>query len=212
MQQTQSWPKYYPIVLSGLIFSVLVYFLYSSGGQPLKQSEINYREGFENVVNTLSLYRSKHKSFHSWIIYLDDFTFDLQAVTKEHKQLLEKELKIYECTLYYGKHFSGFTQSTKKEIFEATKTCKRVLIQLESRSVNFEFANFLEGIMDDSSPAVKYEGTLIPAENVDIMFYLNLPSNTENAQAKARESVIGIWTDRFVQKITYFHVVEVNKK
>ena len=135
---------------------------------------------------------------------------DPQMISKEIEYVFKHKINP-SCSLWIGKGNEYNQEITEKQIFSVISECKGpVLIQIDESKTNKDLSNFLEGIIDDSSPVVRLDGKQVVAKGINVIMYSYLDEtqlkerSTDVYIHKAKSQVSSKWTDRFVQRFIEF--------
>lgn len=184
-------------ILIILISIGLVYVLFNEGGSRTVIDDSDFELGDERIYHVINSNFLKSRGI--WCI----------AKKSDNKELMNNIEKLF-TSKAKGKSICLDNRKTEEEaiseIFNFISTYKSVpkLIQIEEGVIQTNLLNFLEGIIDDTSPTAYYKGEYLAANSVTVVLYTHIKGNNlldAEIETKARDSVRGKWSDRFVQRL-----------
>ena len=113
------------------------------------------------------------------------------------------------CSLWITDHL----KNKEEAIYKLINRCQNrpVLLQVEEGLVDSTFSNFLESLIDDSMPFIRFEGKQLPCHQLTLVVFFRVEEELLSSESKVtyllRERVRPKWTDRFAQRFTEVAIV-----
>ena len=195
-------------VISVVVFIVglgLVFFQGERLTSVLLEDKLEINERFTSLAHVLLYNPTISKGI--WCV---TSLKDPQMISKDIEYVFKHKIKP-SCSLWIGKGNEYNQEITEKQIFSVISECKGpVLIQIDESKTDRDLSNFLEGIIDDSSPVVRLDGKQVVAKGINVIMYSYLDESQLKERStgafihRAKSQVSSKWTDRFVQRFIEF--------